>query len=131
MRKEPAFLTLSEVLRFHDYQIKRFGGETGLRDAGLLESAINQPHATYGGQWLHKDLFEMAAAYAFHVCKNHPFLDGNKRTALACALVFLEINGVSLLDPDEKLAKAVERIATNELSKDGFAQLLKGLPRES
>lgn len=130
MRKEPLFLTLSEVLRFHDYQIMRFGGEAGLRDEGLLESAISQPHATYAGQWLHGNLYEMAAAYAFHICKNHPFLDGNKRTALACALVFLEINGVSLLDPDEKLAKAVEQIAVNELNKDGFALLLRELPRE-
>ena len=108
----------------------RFGGEAGLRDEGLLESAISQPHATYAGQWLHGNLYEMAAAYAFHICKNHPFLDGNKRTALACALVFLEINGVSLLDPDEKLAKAVEQIAVNELNKDGFALLLRELPRE-
>ena len=131
MRKEPLFLTLAEVLNFHEYQIRRFGGESGIRDTGLLESALAQPHASYGGEWLHQDLYAMAAAYAFHICKNHPFLDGNKRTALVSALVFLEINGVSLLDPDEKLPGAIENIATNTLDKRGFADLLRELPTES
>ena len=130
MRKEPLFLTLAEVLDFHEYQIGRFGGEVGIRDVGLLESAIAQPHASYGGAWLHKDIFAMAAAYAFHLCKNHPFLDGNKRTAMVSALVFLEINGVSLLDPKEKLPEAIENIATNTLDKESFAELLRQLPRE-
>lgn len=130
MKKEPLFLTLTEVLRFHEYQIKRFGGELGIRDSGLLESAIAQPQGFYGGQWLHSDLYAMAAAYAFHICKDHPFIDGNKRTALASALVFLEINGISLLDPDENLPDAVEGIAKSEVSKQEFADILRKLPRE-
>ena len=130
MRKEPFFLTLADALSFHEYQIKRFGGEHGIRDTGLLESALAQPHATYGGEWLHRDIYAMAAAYAFHICKNHPFLDGNKRTAMVCALVFLEINGISLLDPDGKFPDAIERIAVNTLDKEGFAELLRRLPRE-
>lgn len=130
MKKAPLFLTLAEVLRFHEYQIKRFGGEAGLRDSGLLESAIAQPQVSYAGQWLHGDLYTMAAAYAFHICKNHPFIDGNKRTALAAALVFLEINGVALLDPDGSLADAVEGVATSVVSKQRFADILRQLPHE-
>ena len=130
MDKDPLFLTLAEVLRFHEYQIKRFGGESGLRDAGLLESAIAQPHASFGGRWLHETIYAMAAAYAFHICKNHPFLDGNKRTAMVAALVFLEVNGISLLDPREMLPDAVERIATSKMSKEEFAVLLQTLPHE-
>ena len=130
MAKEPLFLTLADLLRLHDYQIKRFGGEAGIRDSGLLESAIAQPQASFGGQWLHKGIYSMASAYAFHVCKNHPFLDGNKRTAMAGALLFLEINGISLLDPGEKLPGAIEQIATNQLSKEEFASLLEVLPKE-
>jgi death on curing protein len=131
LSKEPRFLTLAEILRFHDYQIKRFGGETGIRDAGLLESAIAQPEATFGGQWLHRGLYTMASAYAFHICKNHPFLDGNKRTALVAALVFLEINGVSIFDPEQKLPGAVEAIATGGMSKEGFSQFLESMPKEA
>lgn len=127
MRKEPLFLTVTEVLSFHKYQIQRFGGEEGIRDAGLLESALAQPCVSYGGKWLHRDLYEMAAAYAFHICKNHPFLDGNKRTAFVSALVFLSLNGISVSDPKEKLPEAIENIATNVLNKEGFAALLREL----
>ena len=130
MLKDPLFLTLAEVLRFHEYQIRRFGGETGIRDTGLLESAIAQPRASYGGEYLHQDLYEMAAVYAFHICKNHPFVDGNKRSGLVSALVFLEINGISLLDPNEKLPEAIEQISANKLMMNDFAELLRELPRE-
>ncbi len=80
---EPCFLTLAEVIEIHVDQIKRYGGRQGIRDFGLLESALAQPEASFGGEWLHRDVYEMAAAYAYHICQNHPFIDGNKRTALA------------------------------------------------
>ena len=130
MDKEPLFLTLAEILHFHEYQIRRFGGEDGIRDIGLLESAIAQPQASFGGHWLHRTIYAMASAYAFHICKNHPFLDGNKRTAMVAALVFLEINGMSLLDPEEKLPDAIEQIATGKISKEQFTDLLRILPKE-
>lgn len=129
MSKDPLFLTLAEVLRFQEYQIRRFGGKAGVRDAAILESAVAQPHASYGGKFLHKDLYEMAAAYAFHICKDHPFVDGNKRTGLVSALVFLEINGISVLDPREKLPGAVESMASGGFGKKEFAALLRRLPR--
>src|SRR5512137_1051424 len=93
------FLTMAEVLLILEDQIRRHGGKYGLRDPGLLSSAMAMPTASYGGKLLHKDPIAQAAAYAFHLCQNHPFVDGNKRVALASALVFLDLNGVEVQDP--------------------------------
>lgn len=128
---EPVFLTLAEVIEVHVDQIRRYGGQSGLRDLGLLESALAQPQASFAGEWLHNSLHDMAAAYAYHLCQNHPFIDGNKRTALACALVFLELNGVSLLDPRGRLKNAMFRLAAGKMRKEEFAKLLRTLPREN
>ncbi len=102
-----------------------------MRDLGLLESALAQPEASFSGEWLHKDLYEMAAAYAYHLCQNHPFVDGNKRTALACALVFMELNGVSIQDPKGQLKTAMLKIAAGEMGKNEFANFLRKLPTGS
>jgi death on curing protein len=80
------FLTLSEVVEIHTDQIERFGGDPGIRDLGLLSSAVATPYATFQQTFLHEDIFDMASAYAFHICQNHAFVDGNKRTALASTL---------------------------------------------
>src|SRR6185369_192349 len=88
----PEFLTLDEVLEIHRDQIVRYGGSMGVRDMGLLQSALAQPQATFERQFLHHDIFEMAAAYLFHIVQNHPFIDGNKRVGVAAALVFLLLN---------------------------------------
>src|SRR5213075_956823 len=90
----PQFPTLDEALAIHAHQIGRYGGTLGLRDRGLLESALAMPPATFGGEFLHPSLPEQAAAYLFHLVKNHPFVDGNKRVGLAAALTFLGMNGV-------------------------------------
>ena len=79
---EPLFLVLAEVIEVHADQVKRYGGHDGVRDFGLLESALAQPEASFTGEWLHRGLYDMAAAYAYHLCQNHPFIDGKKRTAL-------------------------------------------------
>lgn len=125
--REPLFLTLAEVIEVHTDQISRYGGRGGVRDMGLLESALAQPEASFAGEWLHEDLHAMAAAHAYHVCQNHPFIDGNKRTALACALVFLELNGVTIHDPKGALKDAMLGIAVGKASKSAFARLLRGL----
>jgi death-on-curing protein len=96
----PQFLTLQDIFETHAEQIAAYGGSEGLRDAALLESAIAQPQATFDGEFLHADLFEMSAAYLYHLVQNHPFLDGNKRVGLEAALVFLEVNGVSIETTD-------------------------------
>ena len=102
---QPVFLTLDEILAIHEDQIARYGGSLGVRDWGLLQSATAMPAVTFGGRFLHGDLCEMAAAYLFHLVQNHPFVDGNTRTAPASALVFLDLNGVELQDPQEACKK--------------------------
>ena len=125
--KNPLFLTLAEVIEIHKDQVTQYGGTLGLRDMGLLQSAIAQPEGSFSGRWLHEDIFSMAAAYAFHICQNHPFLDGNKRTALASALVFLEMNNVSIHDPKRELLKAMLEMAGGKLKKQQFAGTLRNL----
>lgn len=98
-RRKFLYLTVEAVERVHDTVLAAHGGSPGLRDARLLESAVAAPQASFGGQALIKGGIEIAAAYLFYICRNHPFIDGNKRTALASCLVFLESNG--LLRDDE------------------------------
>lgn len=124
---EPLFLTLAEVIDIHNDQIKRYGGKDGARDLGLLESAISIPQAGFGGRLLHASLFEMAAAYAYHISENQPFVDGNKRTALAAALIFLEMNDVSICDPKGRLYDAMIKLATHKFGKKALAALLAEL----
>lgn len=125
--REPLFLVLAEVVAVHTDQIQRDGGHTGVRDFGLLESALAQPEASCAGEWLHQDLYGMAAAYAYHLCQNQPFVDGNKRTALACALVFLELNRVTLVDPKGVLRGAMLRIASSKMGKQELRALFQKL----
>lgn len=125
MTSDPDFLSVEEVLELHRLQLDRFGGGTGIRDRPGLESAVAQPQAGFGGTFVHPDLFLMAAAYAFHIAQNQPFVDGNKRTGLAAALVFLDMNGYSVSDPDEKLYDALIAIANKQLDKAGLAKILR------
>ena len=100
---DPQFLALDDVLFIHEDRIRKYGGSSGLRDLGLLESAVAMPQATFGGAYLHGTIDEMAAAYLFHIARNHPSVDGNKRTALACALAFLRLNGVRVAASEDEL----------------------------
>lgn len=125
--KGPSFLALAEVLDIHRDQIKRYGGDAGLRDRGLLESAISIPQSGFGGKFLHGSLFEMAAAYAYHISENQPFVDGNKRTALGAALIFLELNGKPVADPKGRLYEAMMDLANKRLEKKGLAKIFKEL----
>ena len=126
----PVFLTLAQVLHAHTRQIEQFGGADGVRDMGLLQSALAQPEMGFGGHWLHNDIFEMAAAYAFHICKNHPFFDGNKRTALDSALIFLEMNGIDFRDSREVFIGIMLAVAEGKMGKKELAQVFRSLPRE-
>lgn len=92
-------LTKDEVLAIHAASLERFGGLAGVRDETLLESAIAQPFQTFGGVELYPTIAEKAARYAYGLCRNHPFMDGNKRTATACMAAFLRMNG-HLFKPD-------------------------------
>ena len=127
----PEFLDIEEMLEIHALQLDEFGGIAGARDRGLLESAVEQARATAFGELLHADLFEMAAAYLFHIVKNHAFLDGNKRTALVTALVFLDINGVSLERDDERLYELTMDAAEGRADKAQIAAQLRKLADEA
>ncbi len=121
----PAFLTLDEVLAIHAHQIDRYGGTLGLRDRGLLESALAMPAATFGGETLHPSLHEQAAAYLFHVVKNHPFVDGNKRVGLACCLAFLRLNDVRVDASDDELVALLFGVTEGCRSKADVAVFLR------
>lgn len=121
---EPVFLTFEDVIETHRVQIARFGGATGVRDVGLLQSAVLMPLAQFGGTFLHKDLFEMAAAYLFHLAKNHPFIDGNKRVGLMAALMFLALNGYDVDVDGEKLEKLVLEVVEGKKTKEQAGRFL-------
>lgn len=120
------FLTFDDVLELHDMQLESYGGATGIRAPDLLESAVMMPQASFGGQYVHNGLYEMAAAYAFHIAENQPFVDGNKRTALASALVFLDWHQIEIED-SEALYTAMIELAQKKLDKAGLAKLFKKL----
>ncbi len=121
------FLTLEDVLEIHTDQIKQYGGRMGLRDRNLLLSAIAQPPSMFNGLYLHKSLHDKAAAYLFHICQNHPFIDGNKRVALVSMLVFLDLNGESIDHIEEDLENLTLKVAGGKMRKEGIAKfLLKG-----
>jgi death on curing protein len=116
---------LAEILQIHGDQITRYGGSVGVRDLGLLQSAIAQPQATFGGQFLHADLFEMAAAYLFHIAMNHPFVDGNKRVGAVAAIVFLLMNDEDTTTTSEELESLVLEVAQGRKTKLEIAQFFR------
>ena len=121
----PLFLDLDHVLRTHRSVIAEYGGAEGVRDAGLLHSAVAMPQASFGGEYLHKDLFEMAAAYLYHIVQNHPFLDGNKRTGAATAIIFLAINGVELRADEDGLVALTLEVAQGLAGKQRIAEFFR------
>lgn len=117
MSDAPTFLTVEQVLIIHRRVIDEFGGDPSLLDQGLLESAVMMPAARFGGRLLHEDIPAMAAAYLFHLSQNHPFADGNKRTALAAAEVFLLLNDMRLTATDEALEELTLGVEASRISK--------------
>jgi death-on-curing protein len=118
---------MSEVLLILQDQVRRYGGAYGGRDPALLSSALAMPSATFEGKFLHEDIFQQAAAYAYHICQNHPFRDGNKRAALATALVFLDLNGIEINDAEETLYEIMIGVAKGKKSKAEIAEALRDL----
>ena len=119
------FLTHDDIIESHQNQIDTYGGSHGIRDIGLLESAIAQPEASFGGQYLHADIFEMAAAYIYHLVMNHPFVDGNKRVGLEAALIFLEINNENLKASDQELVDLVLKTTAGQVGKREIAEFFR------
>jgi death-on-curing protein len=116
------FLTLDQALEIHAWQVRQFGGDPGILDMGKLESALAMPQQGFGGEYLHPDLAAMAAAYLYHIGRNHAFADGNKRTALHCALVFLDLNGIDLDLPVDEVEQFVLNVVTGQLTRDETAE---------
>ena len=121
----PTFLSIGEVLEIHRDQISRYGGDPGIRDLGLLQSALAMPAAGFGGRYLHGDLYEMAAAYLFHIIQNHPFVDGNKRTGVVAALVFLALNNVVIEAEVDDVERLVRAVAEGEAAKATVSEFFR------
>ncbi len=123
--KKPLFLSLEEVIEIHNDQIQQYGGQSGIRDIELLKSAMAMPVAGVGGEYFHVDIYEMAAAYLFHIVRNHPFIDGNKRTGVVSALVFLILNGIELSADEDCLENMLISVAEGKTGKSEIVQFFR------
>ncbi len=121
----PKFISISLAITIHQEQIDSIGGTPGIRDEGLLDSALAQPQATFGGDLLHPTIQEQAAAYLFHLAMNHAFVDGNKRTAFAVMVTFLDLNGYTLNLSQEEAYNLVIGVVQREITKEQLSILLK------
>ena len=122
-----AYLSIDIVRDIHAEATRRFGGLNGVRDENLLASAVLTPQSSFGGKSPYADIVEVAAAYLFHICNNHPFVDGNKRTAMIAAIVFLRLNGIEPLPDSGKWEKLMLDVAANKLDRATTTQRLRKL----
>ena len=120
-------LNIETVREIHAEAIKQFGGLSGVRDDNLLASAVLTPQSSFGGKSPYADIEEVAAAYLFYICKNHPFLDGNKRTAMMAAIVFLRLNGIEPSPDSGKWENLMLDVAANKLDRATTTQRLRKL----
>lgn len=111
------FLTVEQVIDFHTEIINELGGAHGIREMGLLISAMEMPKASMFGEFLHISIYDKAAAYLYHIVCNHPFIDGNKRSGLVAALTFLEVNSVILEYDENQLEELVIKVADGKADK--------------
>ena len=125
-------LTVEIVREIHAEAIGGFGGSDGVREPALLESAVAAPQASFGGRSPYADLAEVAAAYLFYLCKNHPFVDGNKRAALGACIVFLRLNGVEPEADGPEWEELTLAVASSEIDRDeATMRLRKLLPKQA
>jgi len=128
---EPTFLTLEDVLYIHQEELKLSGGEPNIREPDGVKACVDSPKASYGGEYLN-DIFGMAATYITCLTMRHPFVDGNKRTALASALVFLSLNGYEVTESyDEELADLVLDFVTKKIQKDELRDKLEAMSKQA
>lgn len=114
---EIVFIPKQIIIYFHEQLIDLYGGTLGIRDEGLLDSALEQPKAMFGGSYLHNSLAKMAAAYGFHICNNHPFIDGNKRIALVAMDTFLQKNGYEISASEKDVYEVMIKLASGDITK--------------
>lgn len=120
-------LSVEIVREIHTEMLAAFGGAPGVRDASLLESAVAAPRASFGGQSVFADLVDVAAAYLFYLCRNHPFVDGNKRTAMTAAIVFLRLNGIEPVADGDAWETLVLDVAASKLDREQTTRRLQVL----
>jgi death-on-curing protein len=125
----PVWIDLEVVLAIHDEQLAEHGGQPGVRDRGLLESAMARPQNQFA--YGEHSIARMAASYAFGISRNHPFLDGNKRTSLVVAELFLELNGLELTATDAQCVTTFLQLAAGEQSEEQLAEWIAGHSRPS
>ncbi len=118
------FFTVEQVIEIHDAFLEDHGGLPGIRDKGLLISAVEMPRASMFGEYLHKTIYDKAAAYLFHIVQNHPFNDGNKRTGALTTILFLEENGIKVDFSDHDYEEFVVNIAQGQKNKEEIAYFL-------
>lgn len=119
------YVNITQVLFIHDQMVKRFGGAFGIRDLGLIESAVARPQASFGGADLYVSIFDKAGALLQSLLKNHPFVDGNKRTALTSTGLFLKINGYNLINNHHEEVEFAVKVDNGNLSVEEIAKWLK------
>jgi len=119
------FIPKDIILFFHEQLVKIYGGSFDIRDENLLDSALEQPKATYQGEYLHDSLLKMAAAYGYHLCNNHPFIDGNKRIGLTAMNMFLIRNNLEINVPQKEIYKLMIKVSSGQLSKKDLTVWLK------
>lgn len=119
------FFTVEQVIEIHDAFLEDHGGLPGIRDKGLLISAVEMPRASMFGEYLHKTIYDKAAAYLFHIVQNHPFNDGNKRTGALTTILFIEENGIKIAFSDQDYEEFVVSVAQGQKNKEEIAYFLK------
>jgi death-on-curing protein len=123
--KDINFIPKNVLLHFYDRLIQTYGGSYGIRDKDLLDSALKQPKATYEGKYLHDSIMKMAAAYGYHICNNHPFIDGNKRISLVAMDLFLQRNGFEIIASEKETYKTIIKLSSGKLSKNDLTNWLE------
>jgi death-on-curing protein len=123
-------LTIDIVREIHDEAVKNFGGLHGIRDEALLASAVFAPQSSFGGKSPYVDLIDIAAAYLFYLCRHHPFLDGNKRTAMAAAILFLRLNSFNPAADSEKWEELILDVASSKIDREQTTRRLRKLVRK-
>jgi len=123
--KNIKFVPKNIILYFHEQLIQNYGGQHGIRDNKLLESAIKQPKSTFEGKYLHDSIMKMAAAYGYHLCNNHLFIDGNKRIVLVTMDVFLQRNGYQINASEKETYKIMMQLSSGQLSKKDLTAWLE------
>ena len=120
---EPIWLTRQIIVAIHDEQLAIHGGASGLRDEGMLQSALDRPR----NKWAYEnaELVELAAAYAFAIARNHPFVDGNKRTSLLAIYTFLGLNGLDFIVPEAEAAAIILALAAGEVSEESLTRWIR------